>query len=160
MEDSIQHPKNSSCCLLHYAVWTLASLSCQGTAFSWSIVEVIQIQEILQLYRNFRKLFNIRLEKKNQFTERKETWELATIIATGLNVLSRKRNAVLTKQVRKKQIMAMCAVVIVCIIHAVIPRWISGSARSVWCEIRWQKLHGPISLLRHWEKPQCYSSLV
>lgn len=38
-------------------------------------------------------------------------WELATIVARDLKVLPRKRNAMLTKQVRKKQNMAMCAVV-------------------------------------------------
>lgn len=57
--------------------------------------------------------------------------ELATVIATDLKVLPRKRNAMPTKQVRKKEIMAMCAVVIECIIHAAIPRCISRSAQNV-----------------------------
>ena len=37
--------------------------------------------------------------------------ELATIVATDLKVLPRKRNAMLTKQLRKKQNVVMCAVV-------------------------------------------------
>lgn len=47
-----------------------------------------------------------------------------------------KKNAVLTKQVRKKEIMATYAVLIDCVIYAVIPRCISGSAQNVLCEIR------------------------
>jgi len=37
--------------------------------------------------------------------------ELAIIVATDLKVLPRKRNAMLNKQVRKKENMATCAVV-------------------------------------------------
>lgn len=42
---------------------------------------------------------------------RKKLWELGTIVAIGLKVLPRKRNAMLTKRVRKKQNMATCGVV-------------------------------------------------